>query len=370
MSSRPEPLHTLVEYSPVVAPQTERPGAGAEAAKLSAARAGDHDAFRVLTDQYTRELHVHCYRLLGSFHDAEDAVQEMLLRAWRHLASFEGRSSFRAWLYRIATNVSLSQRHRARLELPSVPQAIVEALAGGTEPAINLTPYPGILLDELAARSGDPAAEAELRESVQLAFLAAVQLLPPRQRAVLILRDVVGFPTEAVAQMLDSTAASVNSALNRARSTLEHQRLAGRLHTDRITPSDEVAQTLVRRYGEAWQTMDIGKLVELFKQDVVLTMPPLPLRVTGRADAINFLRTLPLARSDRVRLILTRANRQPALAVYLRDKDGHMYHAWGIWVLTVDGDAIAEVTAFVDPALVPKFGLPTELDGDWGAPGA
>ena len=196
-----------------MAERRQRSGADSETAELAAAVAGDSEAFRALTDPYTRELHVHCYRLLGSFH-AEDAMQETLLRAWRHLASFEGRSSFRAWLHRIATSVSLSQRRRSRMEVPLLPQALAEAVAEGSEPSIHLTPYPDALLDDLVATSGDPAEDAEVRESVELAFLAAVQLLPPRQRAVLILRDVVGFSADVVAEMLESTTASVNSALN------------------------------------------------------------------------------------------------------------------------------------------------------------
>jgi RNA polymerase sigma-70 factor (ECF subfamily) len=350
-----------------VATPQQSSGADAEATHLAAALAGDSEAFRELTEPYVRELHVHCYRLLGSFHDAEDAVQETLLRAWRHLASFEGRSSFRAWLYRIATNVSLTQRRRSRVELPLLPDALAQAVAEGAEPAVQLTPYPDALLDELVATSGDPATEAELRESVQLAFLAAVQLLPPRQRAVLILRDVVGFPADTVAEMLHSTTASVNSALNRARATLEQQRKAGRLHAGRTPAPDGRARDLVRRYGEAWLSMDIGKLVGLLKRDVVMTMPPLPVRISGRNAVIDFLGSLPLARSDRVRLVPTRANRQPALAVYLRDAHGQAYSAWGIWVLAVDSDSdhdsdmVAEITAFVDPTMIPLFGLPLEL---------
>ena len=345
------------------------PGTAVDSPELAAALAGDAEAFRALTGHYARELHVHCYRLLGSFHDAEDAVQEALLRAWRHLASFEGRSSCRAWLYRIATNVCLSQRHRLRKDVPVFPQAIADAVARSTEPAITLTPYPDALLDELEATSGDPAAEVELRESVQLAFLAAVQLLPPRQRAVLILRDVVGFPADTVAHMLESTTASVNSALNRARATLERQRAAGRLHSGRLVPPDAVAESLVRRYGEAWQAMDIGKLVGLLKHDVALSMPPLPFRCTGREAVAEFFRSLPAAGRDRFRVVPTRANRQPALAVYRLDAADHTYRAWGIWVLTLDGGAIAEITAFVDPALVPTFGLPTHFDHDLGRPG-
>ena len=334
---------------------------GLEGGQLALALAGDEEAFAALTDPFMRELHMHCYRLLGSFHDAEDAVQETLLRAWRHLSSFEGRSTFRAWLYRIATNVALTQRHRARIQVPYVPQVVADAMAQSTEPRINLGPYPDALLDELATASGDPVADAELRESVQLAFLAAVQLLPPRQRAVLILRDVVGFPAEAVADMLESTTASVNSALNRARATLQQQRAAGRLHTGWTVPTDDVSEELGRRYGEAFLATDIDTLVSLLKRDVVLTMPPLPLRLTGWQPVAAFLAALPLAGEGRLRIVHTRANRQPALAVYVRDEGGDIYRAWGMTVLTIDGDAIAEMAHFVDPQLIARFGLPAEL---------
>jgi RNA polymerase sigma-70 factor (ECF subfamily) len=328
-----------------------------EDAELAAAQAGDQDAFRTLTGRYTRELHLHCYRLLGSFHDAEDAVQETLLRAWRHLSGFEGRSSFRAWLYRIATNTAVSQRRHVQRDISAVPAPIAEAASRSSEPWIALSPYPDALLDELQATSGDPLSDAELRESVQLAFLAAVQLLPPRQRAVLILRDVVGFPADAVAEMLESTTASVNSALNRARVTLEQQRATGLLHTGRIPPPDAVAESLASRYVDAWQAMDIGQLVGLLKHDVILTMPPLPLHYVGRASARDFFRALPLTRPDRLRVVPTRANRQPALAVYRIDERTKIYRAWGIWVLGKEANSIAEVTAFADPTLFRSFGL-------------
>jgi RNA polymerase sigma-70 factor (ECF subfamily) len=339
------------------------PTADSEATALTAALAGDHDAFAALTAAYTRELHVHCYRLLGSFHDAEDAVQETLLRAWRHLASFEGRSSFRAWLYRIATNVALTQRRRTPRNISGLPQWLGDAAASSNEPWVSLSPYPDALLDELEASSGDPLAQAELDESVQLAFLAAVQLLPPRQRAVLLLRDVVGFSADAVADMLDSTTASVNSALNRARSTLQHQRALGHLQTSHARPTDEVSESLARRYVEAWLEMDLSRLISLLKRDVVLTMPPLPLRYVGRDAAETFFRSLPQAGPDRFRVLHSRANRQPALAVYRLDPAANVYHGWGIWVLTIDGDAIAQVTAFVDPPLLSRFGFPSTLSG-------
>jgi RNA polymerase sigma-70 factor, ECF subfamily len=338
----------------------------AEEVEVAAALDGDAEAFRRLTDRYARELHLHCYRMLGSFHDGEDAVQESLLRAWRHLGTFASRSTFRAWLYRIATNVCLSRGPRRPADRP-LPQPLAEAVARATEPAVNLSPYPDALLDELAATSGDPAAEYDLRESVQLAFLAAVQLLPPRQRAVLILRDVVGWSAAEVADALDATTASVNNALHRARATMEQQRAAGRLQTSRIVPSDEVEQSLVQRYVEAWQACDVGGLAGLLKHDVVLTMPPLPLRYTGRAAVTAFHAAVPFARVDRMSWIPTRANRQPAVAIYRLDPDTRVYHALGIWVLRADGDAIAEITAFVDPALPTVFGLPTKYQDDPGA---
>jgi RNA polymerase sigma-70 factor (ECF subfamily) len=335
----------------------------ADGADLAAAVGGDHEAFRRLTDTYIRELHLHCYRMLGSVHDAEDAMQETLLRAWRHLSTFEGRSSLRAWLYRIATNVCLRQGSRRQAAPAVLPQALAEAVARSTEPEINLSPYPDAWLDELEATSGDPAADYDLRESVQLAFLAAVQLLPPRQRAVLILRDVLGWSADEAAEVLETTTASVNSALNRARVTLAQQRAAGRLPAGRSAPPpDEVAQALVRRYVEAWVAVDLGKLVGLLKSDVVMTMPPLPLRYTGREAVAAFLVTIPQGgRRDRFRFLPTHANRQPALAVYRRHPGDPTYRAWGLFVLGVDGDSIAEITAFVDASLVPLFGLPAEL---------
>jgi RNA polymerase sigma-70 factor, ECF subfamily len=334
----------------------------ADAPELSAALAGDSEAFRRLTERYLRELHLHCYRMLGSYQDAQDAVQETLLRAWRHLASFAGRSSFRGWLYRVATNVCLTERHRQHPEMVSLPPTIADAVARSTELALHLSPYPDTLLDELQSTSGDPSTEYDAYESVQVAFLGAVQLLPPRQRAVLILRDVVGFSANEVAEMLESTVASVTSALNRARVTLEQQRAAGRLHLGQRAPSDALAQSLAERYAEAWQAADINRLVGLLKSDVVLTMPPLPLRVIGHEAVADFFRAIPLLADDRFRVLPTRANRQPALAAYRLDRDGHAYSAWGIWVLTLESDAIAEITAFIDATLITAFRLPHQLE--------
>jgi RNA polymerase sigma-70 factor (ECF subfamily) len=329
---------------------------------LAAALAGDADAFRELTDKYRRGLHLHCYRMLGSFHDGEDAVQETHLQAWRHLATFAGRGSFRAWLYRIATNVCLKHRSRRRAEPLGLPET-VDGIAHSDEPVINLSPYPDSLLDELESREGDPVAAYDLRESIQLAFLAALQLLPPRQRAVLILRDVVGFRSETVAEMLESTTASVNSALNRARSSLEQQRAAGRLgKVQGVTPVD-VEFSLVQTYVDAWYAADLPRLAALLKRDVVVTMPPLPLRYSGREAVAAFLASIrPPEQRVGFRFVPTRANRRPALGVYLSEQGSDVFRGWGIWVLSIDGGAIAEITSFADAALIPAFGLPADLE--------
>ena len=337
-------------------------GSATETEDRAAALAGDEEAFRRLTETFTRELHVHCYRVLGSFQDADDALQETLPRAWRHLASFEGRSSFRAWLYRIATNVCLTGTARRRVEPSPLPAALATAVATSTEPIIYLSPYPDALLDELEAPWGNPVAQYDLHESVQVAFLAAVQLLPPRQRAVLLLRDVLGWSAREVAELLDSTTASVNSALQHARATIDQQRTEGRLHTGRTVPANEIERSLVHRFVEAWDAVDLDRLAGLLKSDAVLTMLPVPLRYEGRRAVVEFFATVPAGGAlNQLRLIATRANRQPALAVYRRDSTGITYRAFSLLVLTLDGDAIAEITAFHEPTPMPRFGLPTEL---------
>jgi RNA polymerase sigma-70 factor (TIGR02960 family) len=330
----------------------------AESSLLAAARDGDESSFHALTAPYARELHVHCYRMLGSLHDAEDAYQETLLRAWRHLAGFEARSSFRAWLYRIATNACLAAAARRKPEpLPPAPYPTT-----ADEESIPLAPYPDAWLDELSSPVDEPDARYDVVESVQLAFLAAVQLLPPRQRAVLLLRDVLGFAATEVADLLDTTAASVNSALQRARETLDKRREDGRLELGKTRPPDDVELSLVRRYVDSWRAVDVEGLVALLRQDVVMTMPPFPLLFRGRQEIGDFFSTVPAGgRLDQIPLLPTRANRQPALAGYVLDADAGVYRAYGIQVLTLDRGAIAEITGFGDPSLFPLFGLPTEL---------
>lgn len=326
----------------------------AENALLAAARDGDERAFGSLTQPYARELHVHCYRMLGSIHDAEDALQETFLRAWRHLRSFEGRSSLRSWLYTIATNVCLTAAERRSRS----PAELLHPVTAAAEPAEvpHLSPYPDAFLDELADVA-TPEARYELRESVQLAFLAAIQLLPPRQRATLILRDVLGWSAREVAELLDSTVAGANSALARARATLEQQP-----GPSGSRPAPEVERSLVRRYMSAWEAVDIDGLVAVLKEDAVLTMPPQPVLYRGRAAIGEFFATIPAGGAlDQIRLVPTRANGQPALAAYGGYPDEPRLLPYGIMVLTLDGDEIAAITGFADPALFPLFGLPTEL---------
>jgi RNA polymerase sigma-70 factor (TIGR02960 family) len=324
---------------------------------LAKARTGDEDAFGVLIAPYTRELHVHCYRMLGSVHDAEDVLQEVLVRAWRHLASFDGHGSVRGWLYRIATNRCLTARSRAAA-FPSPVLTPVHPPPNAPDVEVTaLQPYPDEWLRELAG-PGDPAAGYELRESVQLAFLTVIQLLPPRQRAVLLLRDVLGFSAPETARILGASQASVNSALQRARSTLEAYQASGRLRQAQ-PPALEAERVLADRFTAAWHVCDIPALVSVLAEDCLLTMPPAPLAYRGR-DAIGaFFATVPAGGGlSEIRLVPTRANGQPAMAAYMRD--GDTAHAYGIMVLTVHAGQIGEITGFADPELFPLFGLPKQ----------
>lgn len=299
---------------------------------LEAARGRDEQAFQQLIDPARRELHLHCYRMLGSLHDTEDALQETLVRAWRGIDRFEPRAPLRTWLHRIATNVcldALAKRGRRREE----PQ---------------LDPLPDRLLPELG-----PEGSAVEHESIELAFVAAVQVLPARQRAVLLLRDVLGWSAKEVAELLDTSVAGANSALQRARGTLEREREAGLLTRVHSPPESEVERVLVRRFVEAWQTTDVEELVRLLAEDALLTVPPLPIRVTGSGAIGEFLRTRPAGgQLDRFRLVETRANGRPAVALYL-DREAH-----AVMTLALDGARIVALTRFGEPELFPHFGLP------------
>lgn len=331
-----------------------------EVENLGAARAGDREAFASLTEPHRRELLVHCYRMLGSLQDAEDLVQETLLRAWRRLETFQRNTSFRAWLYKIATNACLDALDkRPRRVLPPViyqasdPQVMFEPPV--TEP-IWLEPIP----DELLA---EPAASLEARyseaESVTLAFLVALQILPPRQRAVLIMHDVLDFSAKEVAESLALTVAAANSALHRARVSLASQYQAGRTSTSAMRPADESLRGLLDQYVRAWEAADVGQLVDLLRQDAVLSMPPSPSWYRGR-DAIGaFMAARPFSGDGRGRWRLQpgRANSQPAFDLYRRVAPADRYDRVGLQVLTVAGDQIAEVALFLRPAFFTPFGF-------------
>jgi RNA polymerase sigma-70 factor (TIGR02960 family) len=327
---------------------------------LARARAGDGEAFRALTEPYRRELQVHCYRMLGSLQDAEDVLQDTLLAAWQGLGGFEGRASVRTWLYRIATNRCLSalraasRRPAKEWDMPEVeppePTRVGEV--------VWLEPYPDTLLEGAIDAPSGPEARYEQMESISLAFVTALQVLPPRQLAVLILRDVLGYHATEVADMLDSTVESVNSALKRARASL-HRRLppTGERETA-PAPGSPAEQALVANFVRAYESGDPDALVGLLTDDVFLSMPPIPLEYQGR-DVVTRLFASIFASGRRVDLVPTRANGQPAFGAYLRAPTG-IRHGAGLFVLTLTGDRICAFTRF-DSSVLPWFGLPQSL---------
>ena len=310
---------------------------------LQAARGGDSRAFQALVAPHLRVLHLHSYRMLGSYGEAEDAVQETLLRAWQGLAGFEGRAPLLHWLYRITTTTCLKMIRDRRRE-PAT-----------TADVAWLQPYPDTLLDQIATADADPAGIAERRESVALAFIAALQLLPASQRAVLILRDVLAWPARDVASLLDTSVAAVNSALQRARATLAAANPAAAASRPLSRGERRVLDAFVR----AWQACDIPALAALLRDDVTLTMPPQGIQITGRHPVADFFSTVPAAgRLDLIQLVTTRANGHPSLAAYLPGDRTSGCRGYGIMVITVAGGQIATITGFPDPALFPVFGLP------------
>ncbi|GAA1033591.1 sigma-70 family RNA polymerase sigma factor [Virgisporangium ochraceum] len=317
---------------------------------VAAARRGDSAAFQELVAPHLRALHLHGYRMLGSYHDAEEALQETLLRAWRSFGGYEGRAPLRHWLYRITTTTCLKMINR-RTRDPITNAADVAWLQ----------PYPDANLDELADADADPAAIADRRESVALAFVAALQHLPGTQRAALILREVLGWPAQQVADLLDTSVPAVNSALQRARATVAIMNAAGTTRPGRPSPLDE--RRVVEAGIRAWNDCDIPALAALLRDDVTLTMPPQTLRILGRAAVAEFFATVPAdGHLDRITLVEVRANGHPALAAYLPDDTAGDpvgdCRGYGIMVLTLDGDRVAGITGFPDPTLFPAFGLP------------
>jgi RNA polymerase sigma-70 factor (ECF subfamily) len=327
---------------------------------ISRARAGDSDAFRELTEPHRRELQVHCYRMLGSFQDAEDALQDTLLAAWQGFGGFTGRASLRTWLYRIATNRCLNARRAAsrrpakEWDVPKVEPPEPTRLGE----VVWLEPYPDALLEGTIDVPLGPEARYETTESISLAFVTALQVLPPRQLAVLVLRDVLGFHANEVADMLDSTVESVNSALKRARASLQRRWPTG---ADREPPPAAASPSedaIVGKFVRAWESADLEALVALLTDDVFISMPPMPFEYEGRDAGARFCASI-FRSGRRFDLVRTRANGQPAFGAYLRTPNG-VSHGVGLFVLTLTGDRICAMTRF-ENSVLPWFGLPRSL---------
>jgi RNA polymerase sigma-70 factor (TIGR02960 family) len=329
---------------------------------IAKARAGDGDAFRELTEPHRRELQMHCYRMLGSFQDAEDALQDTLLTAWQGLGGFEGRASLRTWLFRIATNRCLNARRSAsrrpakqwnvpRVEPPE-PTRLGEV--------VWLEPYPDAVLEGAAGAPPGPEARYEQTEAISLAFVTALQVLPPRQVAVLILRDVLGFHASEVAGMLDSTVESVNSALKRARTSLQRYRPPGAGREPPPAAGSPAEDATVAKFVSAYESADLDALVAMLTDDVFISMPPMPFEYEGRDAVARFCASL-FGAGRRFDLVPTRANGQPAFGAYLRTPTGTR-HGTGLIVLTLTGDRVGAMTRF-ENSVFPWFGLPRSLPG-------
>ena len=327
---------------------------------LSRARAGDGEAFRELAGPHRRELQVHCYRMLGSFADAEDAVQETMLAAWQGIGGFtEGRASLRTWLYKIATNRCLNARRAARRR-PAREWDMSQFEAPVPTPrdeAVWLQPFPDAFFEGAAGVPLGPEARYEQTEAISLAFVAALQLLPPRQLAVLILRDVLGFRASEVAGMLEVTVESVNSALKRARASLQRRPPAAG-HQPPPAAGSPAEDAIVAMFARAWESADLGALVALLTDDVFIAMPPEPFGYEGR-DLVARYCARQFAAGRRYGLVPARANGQPAFGAYLRGPAG-IRHATGFYVLTLAGNQICAMTRF-EASVLPWFGLPRSL---------
>ena len=328
--------------------------------ELERARGGDQEAFERLVEPYRHELLVHCYRILGSYEDAEDLLQETLVRAWQHLASFEGRSTLRAWFYKIATNAcldALDTRKRRGLSKEIYPRGDpTGTLPMASNDIMWVEPFPDEMID--GQPSIYPEARYEVRESIMLAFVAALQKLPGRQRAVLLLCDVLGWNASEAAEILDMTIAAVNSALQRARESMKQ---TDRKSTPTAARLNEQLSSLLTRYVAAWEAADSAALVAVLRDDVALTMPPFPIWFKGRADVRAFLDSylFKIFNPFRVRLIPLRANGSPAFAVYQMDSAG-VYRAAAFHILTIENGGISEINDFLteDGKLFSQFGLP------------
>ena len=342
--------------------------AGDGDAVVAAARAGDEPAFAALVERHRRELRVYCYRMLGSFDESEDLVQETFLRAWKGIGGFEGRSTVRAWLYRIATNACLDALDgRARRVLP-------QHLAPPSDPSVGLAPrtdipwlqpFPDRLWEPVAPSGAEPDAVVVERETIELAFLAAIQHLPPRQRAALLLRDVLGWRPGQIAALLEGSVASVNSALQRARATLREHLPERRLEWAPSAEPTAQERAVLRRYMDAMERGDLAAVAALLAEDVRTAMPPWPMWIQGRDTVVAALAASWDPRSPhyvgRFRMLPIAANRQPAVAAYVRGLDDPAHRAFAISVLRIEDGLVVEATAFHDLGLFPAFALPMTL---------
>jgi RNA polymerase sigma-70 factor (TIGR02960 family) len=326
---------------------------------LARARAGDEDAFRELTDPYRRELNLHIYRIVGSRQDAEDLLQETLLAAWGGLERFEGRASVRAWLYRIATNRSLDALRATRRRPEDRRAAQMPEPTRWNEP-LWLEPYPDVLLEGIPDDAPGPEARYETRESIALAFIVGLQHLPPQQRAVLVMRDVLGFRAAEVADTLGTSEASVNSLLRRARDAFE-SRLPATGRERAPLPDSKLERDIVGRFADTVEAGDIDGMVALLTEDAWLTMPPLPHAYQGHAAIGAFLRGAAERRGAPLRLVPTRANTQPAFGCYLSVPETDVARAFALFVLSLEGDGISAITWFAEIDVFPQLGLPQVL---------
>jgi RNA polymerase sigma-70 factor, ECF subfamily len=332
---------------------------------LEAARAGDENAFARLVEPHRNALHAHCYRMLASVPDAEDALQEALLSAWRGLDGFEGRSSVRSWLYAIATNACLraiERRPKRVLPIDYAPAADPhDRLAEPLVESVWVEPFPDERLGLEDGLAG-PEARYEQRESVELAFIAALQHLPAQQRAVLILRDVLGFSAREVAEALETTPTGVDSALQRARKSVD-ERLPERSQQAVLRSlGDQNLREIVEGFVDAWERSDVDAVVAMLTSDSAIAMPPFPTWYRGREAVGAFLAERPLRRDRRWRLVPVRANGQLAFGEYSWDAELETFRPHSINVLTLEEEGIAEITAFLDAELIPQFGLPDEIE--------
>jgi RNA polymerase sigma-70 factor (TIGR02960 family) len=333
---------------------------------IARASAGDHNAFRELVEVHSHELQVHCYRILGSLQDAEDALQETLVSAWRNLGEFGQQSSLRTWLYKIATNRCLSMLRadsRRPRTAPPLPEATLPEPTGAGDAPPWLEPYPDVLLDRLVDQRPGPEARYETTEAISLAFITALQLLPPRQRAALVLRDVLGYHAAEAAQMLGTTQEAVNSALKRARATVDNHLADSGSSGSRgpaRQPDAAAEHRLVARLTDALERADLDALIELLVTDVKFSMPPAMLEYRGIESARRLLAAVTFRPGRTYRVVPTRANGQPAFGLYLADPHASVYRAYSLLVITTAGDHITVITGF-NTNVMARFGLPRTL---------